>query len=44
MKFWHWLMDNVSRFYVYGSLAICLLILIAVITGFSCSPRWGNFR
>lgn len=44
MKFWHWVMNNLNGIYGYVSLAICLLILVAVIAGLSSSPRWGQFR
>ena len=44
MRLWHWLMNNMSAVYVYGSLVLCLLLLAAVVAGLSSSPRWAMFR
>lgn len=44
MRLWHWVMKNLSGIYGYGSLVLCLLLLVAVLAGVSNSPRWGNFH
>lgn len=44
MRLWYWLLENLTRVYAQVSLAICLLLLIAVLAGFGNSPRWEAFR
>lgn len=44
IRLWHWIMDNMQKVYLYGSIVVCLLLLIVVLAGFGNSPRWGNFQ
>lgn len=44
IRFWLWIERHWFGVFVYGSMAVCLLLLALALTGVGGSPRFDNFR